>query len=97
MKLPAAPHPEDIKASVRKKAGSLAALARQHGKPTSTVRKSLTKPLPAGNRVIAECLGLQLHELWPDWYDATGNRIRPSGKDRSSGPRPGHRQKRRRK
>jgi len=68
-------HPEDIKAEVRKKFGSMAELGRQNGVSTSVIRAALIRPQPTGNRLIAECLGKTLHEIWPGWYDADGNRI----------------------
>lgn len=73
-------HPEDVKAAVRKKFGSLAALARQNGVSDSVVRAALIRPQPTGNRIIAKCLELSVHELWPEWYDADGQRI-PSNDD----------------
>lgn len=89
-------HPEDIKAEVRKKVGSLAELARRHGVSTSVIRAALIRPQPTGNRYIAACLGRELHELWPEWYDADGNRI-PSitGRKSSRSVRGGHCLKRR--
>lgn len=68
-------HPEDVKAAVRKKIGSLAALARQHGVSDSVVRAALIRPQPTGNRIIADCLGRSLHQIWPQWYRADGSRI----------------------
>ena len=67
-------HPEDVKASVRKTGITLSGLARRHGISTSAVRKSLYLPVPSGNRAIAEHLKKSLHVLWPEWYDANGNR-----------------------
>lgn len=68
-------HPEDVKAEVRKKVGSLAALARQHGVSSSVVRAALIRPQPTGNKIIAECLDVPLHKIWPDWYSEDGRRI----------------------
>jgi len=68
-------HPEDIKAEVRKKFGSLAQLARQNGVSDSVVRAALIRPQPTGNRLIADCIGVSIHSLWPDWYDNDGKRI----------------------
>ncbi|MFZ2470214.1 MAG: helix-turn-helix domain-containing protein [Parvibaculum sedimenti] len=89
-------HPEDIKAEIRKKAGSMARLARQKKVSTSVIRAALIRPQPTGNRLIAEFLGREMHEIWPEWYDTHGNRI-PSetAKKPTSGIRVGHCQKRR--
>lgn len=81
-------HPEDIKAKVRKKVGSLAELARQRKVSTSVIRAALIRPQPTGNRIIAECLGCEMHEIWPEWYDAAGNRI-PSPTVRKTSSRRG--------
>lgn len=69
-------HPEDIKAEIRKKVGSLAQLARQNDVSDSVVRAALIRPQPTGNRVIADCIQVPIHSLWPEWYDADGKRIR---------------------
>lgn len=68
-------HPEDIKAAVRKTGISLAELGRKHGISDSSARKACYLPRPAGNRVIAKHLGKTLNEIWPEWFDAQGNRI----------------------
>lgn len=83
-------HPEDVKARVRKKVGSLAELARQKGVSTSVIRAALIRPQPTGNRHIAECLGQGLHEIWPEWYDIDGNRITQTGRKSNSRPRVAH-------
>ena len=88
-------HPEDVKAAIRKTGISLVALGNRVGVPGCTIRKCLYVPCPKGNRVVAAYLGRRLHELWPEWYDETGDRIsaRSSGKHTSARPR-GHGQKR---
>lgn len=68
-------HPEDIKAEVRKKIGSLAELSRQNNVSDSVVRAALIRPQPTGNRLIADCLGVSVHSLWPEWYANDGKRI----------------------
>lgn len=80
-------HPEDIKAKVRKKVGSLAKLARQNDVSTSVIRAALIRPQPTGNRIIASCLGQELHDLWPEWYDAAGFRISKSSQKANRPPR----------
>lgn len=68
-------HPEDIKAAVRKTGITLAELARRNGLSTSTTRKALRHPQPAGARVIAAYLGLSVHAIWPEWFAPNGTRI----------------------
>ncbi len=69
-------HKEDIKAAVRKTGTNLKALSlKLHLSPTTT-HKSLIKAIPSANAAIAELLGRPLHEIWPDWYDRAGQRIK---------------------
>ncbi|MBN2751435.1 MAG: helix-turn-helix domain-containing protein [Rhodospirillaceae bacterium] len=87
-------HPEDIKAAVRKTGITLTALSLSAGLSNSTCRASLRRPIPAGNRVIADHLGKRVSDLWPQWYDAQGVRIhsKSRAKDIIASER-GHRQK----
>lgn len=68
-------HPEDVKAAVRKTGISLAELARQNGLAAVSGRRCLYEPVPRANRAVAERLGRPVHELWPEWFDAKGNRV----------------------
>jgi Ner family transcriptional regulator len=89
-------HPEDIKAAVRKTGVTLTELALLHGLSESLTRAALRRPQPSGNQVIAAYLGRPLSELWPEWFDADGNRIpSKSAEKHSRGGRAGHGQKRR--
>lgn len=71
-------HAEDVKAKVRKTGISLAELARKNDLSDSATRKALYRPVPSGNRVIAKHLETTVNELWPEWFDAAGNRITSS-------------------
>ncbi|MEQ8739534.1 MAG: helix-turn-helix domain-containing protein [Hoeflea sp.] len=75
--------PNDLMAEIRKRIGSMSELARRHGVSTSTIRCATRRPQPTGNRIIAEFLGRSVHELWPEWFDADGNR-RLSSPNRSA-------------
>lgn len=68
-------HPEDIKAAVRKRYGSVEAAARAHGITGALMRKAIYFPRPGGNTAIAKALGRSLHDLWPEWFDARGRRL----------------------
>lgn len=70
-------HKEDIKAAIRKRGVTLAALAKTNGLPSSTVRNALGRPVYAGELVISKFLGIPAHELWPDRWTPDGRRIRP--------------------
>lgn len=69
-------HPEDIKASVRKRGMTLTKLATDNGLSESACRASLIRPQPEADRVISKFLGVALHCLWPDRYDEEGGQIR---------------------
>lgn len=77
-------HPEDVKGAVRKTGISLRELGRRTGTPGDTLSKCLYVACPKGNRVIARYLNQPVNEIWPDWYDASGNRIRSTGRQTSS-------------
>lgn len=65
-------HPEDIKAAVRKTGTTLARLGRENKFGRSTLYEALTQRWPAAHLVIAQCLGVSRHELWPQWYGPDG-------------------------
>lgn len=75
-------HPEDIKAAIRKKGGSLAALARAQeasGKPAISIQ-ALSQALQARVSARCECIiadFLEVHprQIWPSRYRANGTRI----------------------
>lgn len=70
-------HKEDIKAAIRKKGLSLTALAITHSLPEASVRNALSRPLVSGEKAIASFLDVPLHELWPERWTKSGQRIRP--------------------
>ncbi|MBW7968138.1 helix-turn-helix domain-containing protein [Bradyrhizobium sp. BR 10289] len=69
-------HRADIIAAVRKRGFTLEALARANGKGRSSMSAALLKPSRGCNLIIAEAIGVPLHELWPSWFDHSGRRIR---------------------
>ncbi|WP_288987665.1 helix-turn-helix domain-containing protein [uncultured Sphingopyxis sp.] len=74
-------HPEDIKAAIRKKGGSLAALTRAQaaaGKPISIQALSQSLQARVSERceyIIADFLEVHPREIWPSRYRANGTRI----------------------
>lgn len=60
-------HSADIVAELRKAGWSLRRLATHHGyaSPT-TLATALHRPWPKGERIIAEAIGLQAAEIWPE-------------------------------
>lgn len=85
-------HREDIKAAIRKRHSTLAAIARANGLDPSTLSKSLVQAVPAGERAIARFLGMSLHSLWPDRYALDGTPLR-SRQDTIANSALRHRQK----
>jgi Ner family transcriptional regulator len=68
-------HPEDIKASLRKKGSSLTAIARDLGLAVSTVSHVLVDARSRRvERRIAKVLGTTPSAIWPDRYKTTMER-----------------------
>lgn len=78
LRAPAArgPHPEQLKAAIRMRGRTLAELSREHGYGSDAVRKALTRPWPAVEKIIADFLGTEPWELWPERYDARHEPLR---------------------
>lgn len=70
-------HPEDIKAAIRKKGGSLADFSVNYGLSESGLSKALKTPNKAAELAISRLLNVGLHELWPERWTADGKRIYP--------------------
>jgi len=69
-------HKADIKAEVEKRGTNLTALALQAGLSESTCRAALLRSQPQGERVLADFLGVSLHQLWPKRYSRDGQRLK---------------------
>ena len=65
-------HPELIKAEVRMRGTNLTKLAIENGMHRTALTKAIYEPLTKGEKIIADFLGVSLHELWPDRYDREG-------------------------
>ena len=74
-------HPEDIKARIRKRGTTLAAVARRAGMTDASVRIALSLPRAEAERVIAAALGVHPMVIWPSRYHADGERRRPQPVD----------------
>lgn len=70
---PKLPHPEDIKALIRKSGTSLADLSLRLGYSRGAVSLTLSQPWPALESAIAKHLGMTPEALWPDRYDREGH------------------------
>ncbi len=72
---PAGWHRKEIIAAVGMKGSSLAAIGREVGLKRQSMSWALISPHVKANRAIAEFLGVPLHDLWPQWFDADGKLI----------------------
>ncbi|MGD0564503.1 MAG: helix-turn-helix domain-containing protein [Roseiarcus sp.] len=80
-------HSADIVAAVRKNGSSLVAISESLGLTRSAASRALLRPHARVNKAIAALIGAPLHEIWPQWFDADGERIsarlRPRSRPRS--------------
>ncbi len=71
---------EWIKFQLRVRGSSLSAIARELEVSRHAPRLALVKPYPRMERAIANKLGLQPQELWPERYDEHGKPNRTIGR-----------------
>ena len=77
----------DIVAAVKKAGSNLRQLSLRHGFAASTFRAALHRPHPRANRLIAEFIGVGVHEIWPHWFTSSGIR-KPGISMKASRPHP---------
>jgi lambda repressor-like predicted transcriptional regulator len=65
----------DIIAAVRKSGTTLAGVGRAVGLSRKSMSWALIRPHTRANLAIAEAIGQPPHVLWPQWFDASGERI----------------------
>jgi len=65
-------HKADIHAAVRKAGSNMSEIGRSVGLKRQTMYWALIFPHFRANRAIADFLGVSLHEIWPQWFDADG-------------------------
>ena len=66
----------DILAEIRRRYGSLRKFARLQDMDPSHFSVALERPYPKAEKIISDCLGIPLPQLWPDRYHADGRRRR---------------------
>lgn len=71
------PDKHDIKAAICRRFGSLQAMAERLDIDPCLIRAALRGPCRSGEEAIAKGLGQSLHSLWPDRWDADGQRLYP--------------------
>ncbi|MPW00102.1 helix-turn-helix domain-containing protein [Bombella apis] len=70
-------HPEDIRAEIRKRFGSMAALGRHFGVSKTAVPNTINQPGYSAKmeQRLAEILGLKACEIWPSRYHRDGSPV----------------------
>ncbi|MDX2094330.1 MAG: helix-turn-helix domain-containing protein [Alphaproteobacteria bacterium] len=88
-------HAEDIKAAVRKRGKTLIDIGLEAGLHRTAGSHALRAPFPSAQIAIANFLGLSVHDIWPLWYDQSGQRIGLLKSKRNPNPNAGlcHRKK----
>jgi len=61
-------HRADIVAELKKKGWSIAALSRNAGLSTNTLKTALAVPYLNGEKIIAAAIGVSAEEIWPSRY-----------------------------
>lgn len=64
---------------------SLASIARDLGLVRASAQAALARPYPRMERVLAEAVGVLVHELFPERYDQNGDRLIRMGRPIGSG------------
>ncbi|QCI65548.1 helix-turn-helix domain-containing protein [Phreatobacter stygius] len=76
-------HAADILALVKKsRFRFLTNIARASNIAPTTLRTALRRPQRRAEIAIATAVGKKLHELWPERWDKTGNRLSAPGRSR---------------
>jgi Ner family transcriptional regulator len=60
---------------------TFADIDRHYGLPDSTARNTIRHPHQAGEAAVADALACEPHELWPERYDAGGQRLEPQPRE----------------
>lgn len=70
-------HPEDVRAEIRKRGGTLSSLAKQAQVSKQALGAAIDRRASERiDQVIADFLDLKPHQIWPSRYNAKGQRIR---------------------
>lgn len=77
-------HREDLKAAVRKRGTTIAALASRHGIKPSALLRTLVVPRESGERIISDFIGVPPQRIWPSRYHKDGRRKRPQPRENYS-------------
>ncbi|WAT08861.1 helix-turn-helix domain-containing protein [Rouxiella badensis] len=61
-------HRADILAAIKKKGATLAKLSRDSGLHERTLYNALERHWPKGEHIIADFIGEEVHNIWPERY-----------------------------
>lgn len=61
-------HRADIRAELEKRGTSLRQLSREAGLSENTLRNTLDRKWPKGEKIIADAIGVSPHVIWPTRY-----------------------------
>lgn len=61
-------HRADIRAELEKRGTSLRQLSREAGLSENTLRNTLDRKWPKGEKIIADAIGVQPEVIWPTRY-----------------------------
>jgi len=62
-------HRADVLAAIRKKGSTLAKLSRDNGLHVRTLYNALERHWPKGEQIIADYIGVNREEIWPERYN----------------------------
>lgn len=81
-------HPAEIKAEIRRRGWTLEGLSRSWGYSAKVVSVTLYRPWPAVEALIAEAIGREPRQIWPDRYHQNGVPRRKRAVKLTRRPRP---------
>jgi Ner family transcriptional regulator len=61
-------HRADVLAAIRKRGSTLAKLSRDNGLHERTLYNALERHWPKGEKIIADYIGMNPREIWPERY-----------------------------
>ena len=67
---------ESIKAGLRREGYSLARIDRENGRQPGWCSAALVQPMPKAEAAMAEILGVEPQQIWPDRYGPDGRSLR---------------------
>lgn len=62
-----------IQAVLKREYGTLAKFAEGQGIKRPTLYAAFIMPVPSANRAMARALGVNIADLWPDWFHRDGS------------------------